>query len=116
MSTEHKKTLEKAKQTQYKHRIWSLEHMGIDTVYGFMEWAAGYGGMFLDLKPSIKYLSDIPELEKTNLLKDGYNKREILELCIQQGLYKYIILRSDERGSDSGILKIKTYLILKGLI
>lgn len=122
MSTKHEAILEKAKRTKYKHKMWSLEHMGIDTVYGFMDWAANESntGFYLDLKPSIKYISDIPELEKELIKKDasmhGITRSEALSMCIELGLYKYIRLVSIERGTDQGLLKIQTYLILKGLI
>ena len=120
MNRKHEAILEKAKRTKYKHNMWSLEHMGIDTVYGFMEWAADCNGMYLDLKPSIRYISQMPEigaeLKRNGISIDFRTKKEVLNMCIELGLYKYIILRSDERGSDRGILKIQTYLILKGLI
>ena len=122
MSTKHEAILEKAKRTKYKHKMWSLEWMGIDTVYGFMEWAASEGsaGFYLDLKPSLKYISDMPEIEKELIKKDtlnhGITRSEALSMCIELGLYKYIRLVSIERGADQGILKIQTYLILKGLI
>lgn len=117
---EKEKILNKAKNTKYKHRIWSLEHMGIDTVYGFMKWAAKGNGMYLDVKRSIKYLSDIPEIYEAELkndqLKETYTRQEIVDLCIKHKNYKDLVIISDERGTDRGILKIKTYLILKGLI
>ena len=121
MSTKHEAVLEKAKRTKYKHNMWSLEHMGIDTVYGFMNWAANDGaGFYLELKPSLKYIEDMPEIEtelkKRNELTQGIKRSDILNMCIELGLYKYIRLVSSERGSDQGILKIQTYLILKGLI
>lgn len=117
---EKERILERAKNTKYKHSMWSLEHSGIDTVHGFMEWAAAGHGMYLDLKPSIRALSDISdvfeaELKKNNV-KNTYKRQELIDLCIKYGSYNSLILRSDERGSDRGILKMQTYLILKGLI
>ena len=101
--------LKKAKNKTYNHRIW---YSGFDkTVYEAIKHFADCKDFYIDLKGSIKYLSQI----------EGYNglnkRKDIINYCIEnfEEHWHKLIINHPERGTDRGKLKLQTYLILSNI-
>jgi hypothetical protein len=105
--------IEKAKRTIYKHKHWYIE--GNKTVYDAIKEMVETKDFFIDLKPK-SYRN--PSLIDLKFASGWHSLSDVRNFCIENGLYQHLIFRysGSEGGSDKGNLKIKTFLILKGLI
>jgi hypothetical protein len=101
------KILEKAKNTEYKHRQWFKE--GGKSVYDAIEYFVKSGDFYLDFSSRINYASQIKGYDGVN------NRKDITEWLISKKRYNDLIIRyaGKEKGTDRGVLKVKTFLLLK---
>lgn len=105
----------KAKSTPYKHSHWFTE--GGKSVYDAVSYFTESNGFYLDtvrLKGPHETLGFVQTTGKHN-----FSREEIVNWFISKGAYDKLVIRygsSKQPGSDRGILKIKTYLVLNGLL
>ena len=106
----HRKILEKAKKTRYKHKDW---YRGTNrSVYDIM----------LELTKTNDFIIDFSRnLSAYELREMGYagelNRSSTIQWLIDTEKYDKLLIRftGSEGGSDKGKLKIQTYLILKNM-
>lgn len=108
MTIEDLKILERAKNTPYKHSKWFLE--GGKSIYEAIEYFVKSNNFYLDFSTRIQHINQLKGY------KGKANREDIVEWLIEQKQYDKLIIRyiGKGKGTDRGILKIQTFLILKG--
>lgn len=103
-----KELLERAKSTPYKHSKWFMD--GNKTVYEAIDYYVKSNDFYLDFSNRIQHVSQIKGYQgKTN-------RKDITDWLIEKKDYDSLIIRYSgrEKGTDRGVLKVQTFLILKG--
>ena len=100
--------LERAKNTPYTHTNWYKE--GGKSVYDAIEYFVKSNDFYLDFSSRIQHIGQLKGY------KGSTNRKDIVEWLINQREYDKLIIRysGKEKGTDRGVLKVQTYLILKG--
>lgn len=108
------KILEKAKESEYRHKDWFSE--GGKSVYDAIKYYVNSGDFYIDT--TIKNYEQLPKEFYNEWLttKAEPTKRDVREWLIKNKRYDKLVIRYDgkEGGSDKGKLKLQTYFILKG--
>jgi hypothetical protein len=107
---DEKKILEKAKNTEYRHKHWFKE--GGKSVYEAIKHFVECGDFYLDFSSRINYASQIKGYDGLNSRKD------VTDWLIEKKRYNKLIIRyaGKEKGTDRGVLKVKTFLALKNAL
>lgn len=108
MNNNNLEILEKAKNTPYNHQKWFIE--GGKNVYEVMEYFVKTNDFYLDFSNRIQHINQL------NGYKGKSNRKDIVDWLVEQKQYDKLIIRykGKEKGTDRGILKVQTYLILLG--
>jgi len=100
--------IQKAKNTKYKHKDW---YRGTNrSVYSIMGELANTGDFYLDF-PKTYGVSKLRSIGYNGELKSS----AVLKWLIATEKYDKLVIRfgGSERGTDKGILKVQTFIILK---
>lgn len=104
------KVLAKAHKTRYKHpRFYLNQDISVyDAIYYYVK------SRDFQLDVPRKMLVRTPELQALNI----WTVDELIRYLISVGRYKDLVIRyrGKERGTDRGVLKVKTFIILKQLL
>lgn len=104
------KLLQKAKEKEYKHRIWFTE--GGKSIYEVMEYLVNNSSISIDLKTTINHISAIPGYDK-----ESRERKDIIQYCIDnfEKHWDKLIINSSSRGTDKGKFKLQVYMTLAGI-
>ena len=104
--------LKKAKKTIYRNNSsgWYLNNT-TKTVYDVMSEFAKTKDFYLDILPKYKYQYQLQEIGYNGIME----RKSVTKWFIDNKHFDKLILRysGSEGGSDKGILKIRTFIILK---